>query len=309
MSVSAKNLTRIFGNQKAVDNLTFSVGKGEVVGFLGPNGAGKSTTMKMITGILAPTNGEASVCGFPVNQSKTDTRKFIGYLPENNPLYPEMFVHEYLEFSGGFYGLKGEPLRKRMAMLIETCGLAPEQNKKIQQLSRGYRQRVGLAQAMLHDPEVLILDEPTSGLDPNQLADIRALIRTVSANKTVLFSTHIMQEVEAICDRALVIHEGKLVADDTIKNLTGSSGTCLLAEFATDIAIEELMLPDGTAPEKFGERMYRYQASGADIRSSVFRLAAEKNLPLIGLKEESSSIEQVFRKLTSSSKNDPDGQS
>jgi len=308
MSVSVKSLSRLFGSQKAVDNISFSVGKGEVVGFLGPNGAGKSTTMKMITGILAPSNGEAYVCGYPVNRPNPDTRNFIGYLPENNPLYPEMFVHEYLEFSGGFGGLKGAALNKRIALLMDTCGLAPEQNKKIQQLSRGYRQRVGLAQALLHDPEVLILDEPTSGLDPNQLAEIRALIRTVSANKTVLFSTHIMQEVEAICDRALVIHQGKLVADDTIKNLVGSSGTALLAEFATPVEHTELMLPDGTIPEKCDERIYRYKSSGVDLRPAVFRLAAEKNLPLVGLKEENFSIEQVFRKLTANVKTESDQQ-
>ena len=208
MSIEVKNLVKYYGEQAAVKDITFNVKKGEIVGFLGPNGAGKSTTMKIITGYIPSTSGEVTVCGLPVSMENLASRKKIGYLPENNPLYLDMYVKEYLKFVGKIYKVKN--LNDRVAEMINAVGLEVEQNKKIGALSKGYRQRVGLAQAIIHDPEVLILDEPTSGLDPNQLADIRNLIRTIGKEKTVMLSTHIMQEVEAICDRIVIINKGKI---------------------------------------------------------------------------------------------------
>ncbi|MEI9918256.1 MAG: ATP-binding cassette domain-containing protein [Bacteroidota bacterium] len=222
MSITVRNLTKLYGTKPAVNNISFSVAPGEVVGFLGPNGAGKSTTMKIMTGYLPPTEGSVTVCDQEVSQQKS-VRKIIGYLPEHNPLYVDMYVHEFLHFIGKVYGIHGADLKRKVAETVERCGLTIEQNKKIEMLSKGYRQRVGLAQALLHDPQVLILDEPTTGLDPNQIVEIRQLIRSISANKTVLFSTHIMQEVQALCHRAVIINKGEVVADDTIDNLLARS--------------------------------------------------------------------------------------
>ncbi len=219
MSISIHNLTKVYGSQKAIDSLSFDIPKGQIVGFLGPNGAGKSTTMKILTGYLEATSGTASVNGFDVQKEDMQAKNSIGYLPEHNPLYLEMYVKEFLEFAGSFYKMKGAALKNRVAEIIEQVGLSRESHKKIGQLSKGYRQRVGLAQALIHDPEVLILDEPTTGLDPNQLAEIRALIKEVGKNKTVILSTHIMQEVESICERAIIINLGKIVADKSIKEL------------------------------------------------------------------------------------------
>ena len=217
MSITARNVTKIYGTQKALDNVSFSVKKGEIVGLLGPNGAGKSTMMKIITCYKSQTSGEVHVCDYDVLEHSLDVRKRIGYLPENNPLYTDMYIKESLEFVGGVH--KVANLKKRIEQMIEITGLGREQHKKIGALSRGYRQRLGLAHALIHDPEVLILDEPTSGLDPNQLIEIRNLIKEVGKTKTVLFSTHIMQEVEAICDRAIIIDRGIIKADDTLSNL------------------------------------------------------------------------------------------
>lgn len=222
MSITVRNLTKIYGTKPAVNNISFAVRPGEVVGFLGPNGAGKSTTMKIMTGYLPPTEGSVTVCDQEVATQRS-VRKTIGYLPEHNPLYLDMYVHEFLHFVGKVYGIRGSELKKKVADTVERCGLTIEQNKKIETLSKGYRQRVGLAQALIHDPQVLILDEPTTGLDPNQIVEIRQLIKSISANKTVLFSTHIMQEVEALCDRAIIINKGEVVADDTISNLLSRS--------------------------------------------------------------------------------------
>ncbi len=219
MSISIHNLTKVYGSQKAIDSLSFDIPKGQIVGFLGPNGAGKSTTMKILTGYLEATSGTASVNGFDVQKEDMQAKNSIGYLPEHNPLYLEMYVKEFLEFAGSLYKMKGAALKNRVAEIIEQVGLSRESHKKIGQLSKGYRQRVGLAQALIHDPEVLILDEPTTGLDPNQLAEIRALIKEVGKNKTVILSTHIMQEVESICERAIIINLGKIVADKSIKEL------------------------------------------------------------------------------------------
>ena len=213
MSIEVKNLSKFYGEQAAVNDISFSIHKGEIVGFLGPNGAGKSTTMKILTGFIPATSGEVKICGMEVDVDSLETRKKIGYLPENNPLYLDMYVREYLEFVGKIY--KVPNLKARIDEMIQQVGLEVEQNKKIGMLSKGYRQRVGLAQAIIHDPEVLILDEPTTGLDPNQLVEIRELIKRIGKSKTVMLSTHIMQEVEAICDRVIIIKSGKIVANST----------------------------------------------------------------------------------------------
>lgn len=219
MSILVSQLTKEYGSQKAIDSLSFEIRPGEIVGFLGPNGAGKSTTMKLLTGYLKPSAGQAVVNGFDLRTSAMQARRAIGYLPEHNPLYLDMYVREFLLFVGKLYSLSGSALKNRVTEMIQLCGLGLEQHKKIGQLSKGYRQRVGLAQALLHDPSVLILDEPTTGLDPNQLTEIRALIKTTAANKTVLFSTHIMQEVEALCDRVIIINRGRIVVDSPLATL------------------------------------------------------------------------------------------
>ena len=225
MSIQVTNLTKVYGTQRAVDGISFSLKPGEIVGFLGPNGAGKSTTMKILTGYLNSTSGKAMVADFDVSQQPMPARKAIGYLPEHNPLYLDMYVREFLLFSGKLYGMRGAALKSRVEEMIALCGLEVEKRKKIGQLSKGYRQRVGLAQSFLHDPAVLILDEPTTGLDPNQIQEIRELIRTAGHNKTVLFSTHIMQEVEALCDRVIIINKGRVVSDSSLEALrqTGKS--------------------------------------------------------------------------------------
>jgi ABC-2 type transport system ATP-binding protein len=220
MSIQVSNVTRLYGTQKAVDNISFTVANGEIVGFLGPNGAGKSTTMKMVTGYLEPTQGDLTVSGINVKTHPLEAKKKIGYLPEANPLYYDMYVREYLEFVADIHKAK----RTRIEEIIKAVGLTPESRKKTGQLSKGYKQRVGLAAAIIHDPEVLILDEPTTGLDPNQILEIRELIRQLGRNKTVLFSTHILQEVEALCDRIIIINKGTLVADDSLGNLKSRQG-------------------------------------------------------------------------------------
>jgi ABC-2 type transport system ATP-binding protein len=225
MSIEVTGLTKIYGSQRAVDGISFVLKPGEIVGFLGPNGAGKSTTMKMLTGYLKPTSGTAKVADFDVAEQPMPARRTIGYLPEHNPLYLDMYVREFLLFSGRLYGLGGSFLKARVDEVVLMCGLEPEKGKKIAQLSKGYRQRVGLAQSFLHDPSVLILDEPTTGLDPNQILEIRELIRTAGKDKTVLFSTHIMQEVEALCDRVIIINKGKVVNDSPLATLRESGGS------------------------------------------------------------------------------------
>ncbi len=225
MAISVNQLTKTYGSQTAVNNISFSIEKGQILGFLGPNGAGKSTTMKILAGYISSTSGEAQLDSDIITVDSLITKSKIGYLPEHNPLYLEMYVTEYLNFVGGMFGLKGTVLKEKVAKVIEMVGLMPEKHKKIEQLSKGYRQRVGLAQALIHDPEVLILDEPTTGLDPNQLVEIRKLIKEVGKNKTIILSTHIMQEVEAICDRVIIINKGNLVADDTLENLKKDGGT------------------------------------------------------------------------------------
>ena len=225
MSIQVNNLTKVYGVQRAIDGISFNLKPGEIVGFLGPNGAGKSTTMKILTGYLKPSEGVAKVADYDVAAQSMSARRSIGYLPEHNPLYLDMYVREFLLFSGKLYGLSGDSLKSRVNEMIVMCGLEVEKHKKIGQLSKGYRQRVGLAQSFLHDPSVLILDEPTTGLDPNQIQEIRELIRTAGKDKTVLFSTHIMQEVEALCDRVIIINKGKVVSDSSLETLRASGNS------------------------------------------------------------------------------------
>ncbi|HMV08828.1 MAG TPA: gliding motility-associated ABC transporter ATP-binding subunit GldA [Cyclobacteriaceae bacterium] len=302
MSLVVKNLLKQYGSQKAVDNISFRVEAGEIVGFLGPNGAGKSTTMKIATGYVPPTSGEVLVAGFNVTADPIRVKKVTGYLPEHNPLYTDMFVHEYLQFIGKLYGLGGKSLNERVAEMVDLCGLTVEQNKKIETLSKGYRQRVGLAQALIHNPQVLILDEPTTGLDPNQILEIRSLIKNISKNKTVIFSTHIMQEVSALCDRVIVINKGELVADDSLSNLMRTQGkqASLIAEFEGAVSESELKKIEGVENViKLDESKFRiYPKAGADVRPEVFRFAADRKLSLLGLRQEEGSLENIFRELT-----------
>lgn len=303
MSLYVNNLTKIYGSQQAVKNISFQVSEGEIVGFLGPNGAGKSTTMKIATSYVPPTQGEVRVGGYDVVSQSIQVRKITGYLPEHNPLYLDMYVHEYLRFVGKLYGIQGSALKKRVEEMVSLCGLTVEQNKKIETLSKGYRQRVGLAQALIHDPAVLILDEPTSGLDPNQLVEIRKLIKEISKNKTVIFSTHIMQEVSALCNRVIVINKGEIVADDQLSNLMKNqkAETIIIAEFEGQVSAQDLAALPGTKKvEILNANQFKITAqSGIDLRPEIFRFAADRKLSLLGLKQEESSLENIFRELTS----------
>lgn len=300
MSVSVQQLTKIYGEQHAVHEVSFEAHNGQVLGFLGPNGAGKSTTMKIITGFLPPSSGTASVCGYNVETAPMEARRRIGYLPENNPLYKEMYVREYLHFAGKLH--KVPRLRQRVEEMIEITGLGRERHKLIGTLSKGYRQRVGLAQAMLHDPEVLILDEPTSGLDPNQLVEIRALIRQLGQEKTVLFSTHIMQEVQAVCDRVIIINRGRIVADDPIERLQEriAGESVLTIEFRQEVKKEALLAITGVKQAKNtgGNRWQLTSAAEADIRPQVADFVKRHQLDVIEMHREAISVEEVFKKLT-----------
>ncbi len=306
MSITVENLTKEFNSgQRAVDQISFAVRPGEIVGFLGPNGAGKSTTMKIATGYLAPTSGTVTVNGFDVQTAPMAVRRSIGYLAEHNPLYTDLYVREFLRFAGSLHGIRGSALRQRIGEMIELVGLGREAHKRIGQLSKGYRQRVGLAQTLLHNPPVLILDEPTTGLDPNQLTDIRAVIRAVAQDKTVLFSTHILPEVEALCSRVIIINRGKIVADGPLADLrSGGAGVAaVVAEFDEELGSDNLLaienLPDVQAIEPLGAGKYRISAqTGADLRAAIFRLAADKNLTLVGLRQQESGLEAIFGELT-----------
>lgn len=300
MSLQVNHLTKIYGQQKAVDDVSFSINNGEIVGFLGPNGAGKSTTMKIATGYLPPSAGSIEVDGFDVMDQPIQVKKIIGYLPEHNPLYLDMFVHEYLHFIGRVYQIPPSQLKSRTKEIVSMCGLEPEQNKLIGSLSKGYRQRVGLAQALIHNPQVLILDEPTTGLDPNQIVEIRKLIKQISENKTVIFSTHIMQEVQALCDRVIIINNGKIVADDQFKNLVGRQANVYIisVEFKEQIAAQELSIIDGVEKVQLEGKQFRVHST-KDIRNELIRYATEKNLSLLSLKQEENSMEEIFRSLTS----------
>ena len=302
MSLRLKRLTKTYGEQNAVNAISFEIGEGEVFGFIGPNGAGKSTTMKIATCFLPPTSGQCWVGGFNVVEDPMQVKQITGYLPEHNPLYLDLYVHEYLAFIGKLYDLRGRKLNERVKEIVELCGLTPEQNKKIETLSKGYRQRVGLAQALIHDPKILILDEPTSGLDPNQLAEIRKLIKTISQHKTVLFSTHIMQEVQALCDRVIVINKGEIVADDKLENILKGSGNgaTIVVQFETDVNVEQLKLLSGVKEILVMENCtYKVISDGSvDVRPEIFRFASDNKVSLIGLKQEENSLENIFRNLT-----------
>ncbi len=304
MSIRVQHLTKTFGNQKALDQISFEADKGEILGFLGPNGAGKSTTMKIITGYLPPSEGEVEVCGLDVNEKVGEVKSRVGYLPEHNPLYLEMYVREYLSFIGNVHGLKGKKLSERVDDMISMCGLTREQNKKIEALSKGYRQRVGLAQALIHDPEVLVLDEPTTGLDPNQIVEIRELIKKSSESKTVIFSSHIMQEVQALCDRVVVIDQGKIVADDKIDQLKSEKVevVSIILEFDTAIDTEELKAIDGViSAEGLEANKYLVKATtDRDIRPLLFDLASAKGYKLLGMQQQEVTMENIFQELTKS---------
>ena len=291
--ISVKNITKIYGTQKALDDVSFEINSGQVIGFLGPNGAGKSTMMKIITCYIPQTSGAVSVCGFDVTEQSIDVKKIVGYLPEHNPLYPEIYVKEYLNYICGVYKFEGKKDAK-IKELIELTGLTVEQNKKIAALSKGYRQRVGLAQALIHDPKVLILDEPTSGLDPNQLTEIRALIKSIGKEKTVVLSTHIMQEVEAICDRVIIINKGKIVANENTSVLQKSrvSGEIILVEFDQAVSANQLRSIDGvTACENISGNNWRLKVNDLSVRGAVFKWAVANNLTALSLQVEEQRLE------------------
>lgn len=298
MSIEVKNLFKYYGEQAAVRDVSFTVNKGEIVGFLGPNGAGKSTTMKIITGFINATSGEVNVCGMPVDVDSLKTRQIIGYLPEHNPLYTDMYVKEYLEFVGKVYKIKN--LKARVNEMIKAVGLDVEQNKKIGALSKGYRQRVGLAAAIIHDPQVLILDEPTSGLDPNQLVEIRELIKKIGKSKTVMLSTHIMQEVEAICDRVIIINKGQIVADDTAEALQAEqSHQTVYAEFEGTVTKAQLgKINHVRKVEKVSSGWLLETTDDVDLRKVIAQYAQHNNLLVLTLKTEERSLEEVFKELT-----------
>jgi len=300
MSIKVESLSKLFGSQKALNNVSFEVGKPEIVGFLGPNGAGKSTMMKILTTYLNPSSGDAAVNDYNVLKNASSVQKSVGYLPEHNPLYLDMYVREYLEFNANVYDVG----KSRIGEVIELTGLSPESNKKIGQLSKGYRQRVGLANALLHDPEVLILDEPTTGLDPNQLVDIRNLIKDLGNNKTVFLSTHIMQEVEAMCDRVIIINKGEIVADKSLKEIREGSDQTVVVEF--DFRVEEAFLkqlPNVAKVKNTHDFVYEITFStNEDMRSHVFDFAHKNDLKILKLDARNASLESLFRELTSNPK-------
>ncbi len=300
MSVVVKDLTKIYGAQKAIDSLSFEAKKGQIIGFLGPNGAGKTTTMKIITGFMPASSGSAEVCGYDVETHSRDVRRAIGYLPEHNPLYKEMYVREYLSFVADVMGLKNS--RARIDDMIEKTGLGREQHKVISSLSKGYRQRVGLAQALMHDPEVLILDEPTSGLDPNQLAEIRNLIKDFGKEKTVIFSSHIMQEVQALCDRVIILNKGQIIADDPIHKLQqrASGKKIINLHFDKETDASALTRLEGiTGVQKINPSAVELTIDGdKDIRPAIFKEVVKQGWVLVEMKEEKISVENIFQELT-----------
>jgi ABC-2 type transport system ATP-binding protein len=299
MSIIVKNLTKLYGEQKAVNNISFTVNKGEIVGFLGPNGAGKSTTMKMITGYLESDAGEISVSGIDVKKASLDAKKKIGYLPESNALYYDMYVREYLGFVADAHGLDAK--KDKVEKAIQLTGLTPESTKKIGQLSKGYKQRVGLAAALIHDPEVLILDEPTSGLDPNQIIEIRNVIKEQGKDKLVLFSSHILQEVEAICDRVIIINKGKIVADDKLSNLQQKSSTNLVrVGFKEPLEAEWIKrIPAIKSVNKVDTHNWSIETDEPEaVRKALLEMSLQHNLNIVSLHSENVSLEEVFRSLT-----------
>jgi len=302
MSIIVQGVTKFYGNQKALDNISFEVKTGEIVGFLGPNGAGKSTMMKIITGFLTASSGKVTVNGLPVEGDNPEVKKQIGYLPENNPLYPEMYVREYLGFVASIYKT-GLSKKTQIDNIIDLTGLAPEQNKKIGSLSKGYRQRVGLAQALIHNPAVLILDEATSGLDPNQIVEIRNLIKEAGKEKTVMLSTHIMQEVEAICGRIIIIDKGVIVADEEKSNIYSKfkrPRQVIRVEFdkeTTDSSLKDIL--NVSSVKRAQNNLWLIEAEGdQDIRPAIFNFAVKNNLTVLSLNRQENNLEEVFRHLT-----------
>ena len=301
MSIQVTQLSKTYGEQKAVDAISFTLNKGEIVGFLGPNGAGKSTTMKMITGYLPPSGGQALVSGFDVAKAPLEVRKRVGYLPESNPLYYDMYVKEFLSFVANVHQL-GKAAPERIRSIIALTGLEPESKKKIGALSKGYKQRVGLAQALLHDPEVLILDEPTSGLDPNQLADIRQVIKALGNNKTVILSTHIMQEVEAMCSRVIIINKGQIIADDTLQNLQQQKdgNGYIQVTFGEPVTTADLEQLEGVtrAVPGDGNSWQLFTGNVDEVRKNLLQFALINNRNILSLQSNSQSLEAIFRQLT-----------
>lgn len=299
MSIVVNNVSKLYGAQKALNDVSFSVNTGEIIGFLGPNGAGKSTMMKIITCYIPPTSGSVKVCGYDILEQSLEVKKQIGYLPEHNPLYLDMYVKEFLEFVGGLY--KVDNLKKRVAEMIEMTGLQLEQKKKIGALSKGYRQRVGLAQAIIHNPKVLIMDEPTTGLDPNQLEEIRSLIKSLGKEKTVMLSTHIMQEVEAVCDRVIIINKGEIVANETTEHLQkNTSKQVYTVEFDAQVSKNSIKSISGVREaEQTGENTWRISTTGEqDIRKEIFDFAVQNKLSVLTLNKEEQKLEDVFKQLT-----------
>jgi ABC-2 type transport system ATP-binding protein len=300
MSIEVTNLSKMYGEQKAVDEISFRVDKGEIVGFLGPNGAGKSTTMKIITGFLNQDGGDALVCGVNVKDKPLETKSRVGYLPEANPLYYEMYVREYLDFIADIHQVQNK--KQRIEEVILMVGLSVESKKKLGQLSKGYKQRVGLAAALIHDPEVLILDEPTTGLDPNQILEIREVIRKLGQNKTVLFSSHILQEVEAVCDRVVIINKGKLVANDTISALRGNMEQAKHIRVTFQEKINPALLnsiPSATAVRAIDDYNWELQTGSPDnLRKQLMELSLKENLNIVSLQSGEQSLEELFRELT-----------
>jgi ABC-2 type transport system ATP-binding protein len=302
MSIEVKNITKIYGQQRALDNISFNVASGEIVGFLGPNGAGKSTMMKILTGYLPQTEGNARVCGLDIVTQSMEVRKLVGYLPESNPLYGDMYVKEYLRFVAGMHNVGGNKTAL-IDRMIEMTGLGLEQKKKIKTLSKGYKQRVGLAQALIHDPKVLILDEPTSGLDPNQLIDIRNLIKDIGKQKTVMLSTHIMQEVEAVCQRVIIINRGKIATDKDVANIQDvmeDEFHYFEFEFDKVVAVEDLKSIAGVTNVTTSDHGFWIieAKKGDDIRPALSKWAVNKDITILTMKKSETSLEQVFHKVT-----------
>ncbi len=299
MSVKVSNLTKNYGEQKAVNDISFDIKTGQIVGFIGPNGAGKSTTMKILTGYLPPTSGEAFVNDLNIFEHSLEIRRQIGYLPEHNPLYPEMYIKEFLEYVAGIYKVKAD--KTLIDKTIEMTGLGREQHKKIGALSKGYRQRVGLAQALIHNPSVLILDEPTTGLDPNQIVEIRNLISEIGKEKTVMLSTHIMQEVEAICDRIIILNQGKIVADkirEEIHTATNQQLMSFVVEFETNVEIDKIKQIENVKNVLEVDKLKFVIQSDKDIRKNVFDFAVKNNVAVLSMQKKEKSLEEIFQELT-----------
>lgn len=300
MSISVQEVTKTYNEQKALNRVSFEVAKGEIVGFLGPNGAGKSTMMKIITSFIPPTEGTVSVCGLDVMKNSMEVRKQVGYLPEHNPLYLDMYVREYLHFIAGIHHLSDK--KSKIDEMIDKVGLEVEQRKKIGALSKGYRQRVGLAQSLIHDPAVLILDEPTTGLDPNQIGEIRNLIKSLGKEKTVMLSTHIMQEVEAICDRVIIINRGEIVADEAVGDIRGMTGSSAVFYIEFDREADEKSLEKIAGVESvtsLGDRKWKIKSQGeVDVRNGLTQFAMQHGLTIQALSREEKSLESIFRQLT-----------